>query len=281
MRILTQAGARHFCQSFSASATSSDIEVARHLKRLAPTRPLREGHQSYADLRDCLLRDAERFCFLAASNYASALRHLSAASSAWAVTGFYYSSFFSARALLAIHGGWIDGDKSWLEVTGAAPGSIELTLRRTRHPGLSGRDKSHRAFWTIFYGVAPQFQRYAPAQHAYSLSPVQNSPSWLSDNRNRLNYGSANSFELASDFLSRFNSANIASSLPGDVKVFRNVAKSMLENASAFRTASGLATDVHLAGFGNISEAVAELIRVERNPYLSRFAEEEIERFVA
>lgn len=281
MRILTQAGARHFCQSFGASPDSARIEVGKFTQGMNSGRATREGSKPYGDLRDCLLRDSERFIFLGASNFASGLQHMRAASAAWAVVGFYYSSFYSARALLAMNGGWADGEKAWIEVTGANPGSIELTYKRSRHPALGRNEKSHRAFWTIFYSACRSIQRYAPPQHSYALSPVQNSVSWLSDNRNRINYGAESALGLTEELLARFNPADVGNSLPGDVKVFRNIAKSMLANAAQFRTSNGLSTDIQIGGNATLTASIDGLVRSARPEALNDYAITEIETFAA
>lgn len=281
MRILTPSGARHFCQNFTSSASTSSVEVGRYLARFRSGRTFVEGTTEFENLRDCLLRDSERFSYHAAAAFASTLRSLQACSAPWACVGLYYTSFFAARALLSMHGGWVDGDRQWLEVTNINPGSIAITLRTSRHPGIPPRQGTHKAFWAVFYVACRQLQQHAVVQHSFALSPVQSSPTWLIDNRNRINYGSASAAKLVNEFTQRFNPADVARSLPGDVKVFKNVAESLLALVHQFRTAHGLATDASIGGEPDLTLAIDTQIRSNRPNEIDTYAANELLNFVA
>lgn len=281
MRILTPSGARHFCQNFSSSASTSSQEVGRYLSKFRSGRVFIEGTAEFNNLRDCLLRDSERFAFHAAAAFASTLRSLQASSAPWACVGLYYTSFFAARSILGMHGGWIDGDRQWLEATNISPGSISITLRTSRHPVIPPRQGSHKAFWSVFYFACRTLQPYAAAQNSFALSPVQSSNTWLIDNRNKINYGSARAARLVDEFYRRYNPANVTRSLPGDVKVFKNVAESLLALANQFRVAHGLATDIAICGAGDLTTAIDNQIRAGRDATLDAYAAQELLSFVA
>ncbi|WP_143006572.1 hypothetical protein [Aquimonas voraii] len=228
-----------------------------------------------------MLRDSERLAYHAAATFASTLRSLQASSAPWSCVGLYYTSFFAARSILGMHGGWVDGDKQWLEATNINPGSIEITLRTARHPAIQAKQGSHKAFWSVFYFACRPLHPHAAAQHSFALSPVQSSSTWLIDNRNRINYGSADASKLVDEFQRRYDPTNVAQSLPGDVKVFRNVAISLLALANQFRRAHGLATDAPPVGALNLDEAINNQIRANRDVALDAFSSAELMNFVA
>ena len=281
MRILTQSGARHFCQNFSASTNTPEIEVGTYLDRFRSGKTFAEGTPEFDDLRDCLLRDSERFAFLAAANFASTYRSLQACSAPWSVVGFYYTSFFAARSLLGMNGGWVDADRRWIDVTNLTPGSIELTYRRTKHTAIPNRHGTHKAFWAVFYHAARILHPYAAAQHAYALAPVQSSTSWLIDNRNKLNYGSAAAAKLVAEFLARFDAADVPNTLPGDLKVCRNIALSLLALVHQFRTSQGLTSDMNIGGAATLTDAIDLLVRQSRPPEIDTYCDTTLVGFAA
>lgn len=281
MRLLTPSGARNFCQSFSGSAITHGIEVGKHLDTFRTVRAFNEGSPDFDDLRDCLLRDAERQTFLAAANFATAHRGMQAGSTAWTLIGLYYSAYFSARAILAMHGGWVDANRRWLGLTNLTSGSLELTYSRSAHPSIPRGWGTHKAFWSVFYHAVPSLIAHAPAADSFALSPVQSSTTWLIDKRNEMNYNSATSIKATDEFLTRYNPASIPACLPGELKVYKNISSSLLALTSQFRTAHGLRSDIGIGGHATLGEAIDGLVRVEAPADLAAHCAQVIRQFAA
>ncbi len=137
MKIFTPPGASHFSGTFSRAAATVATDVKDYLDRVGGKKFFLEDSPEFAELRDCMIREAERYVFLSATTYAASLRALRASAVSWSVVGLYYSTFFAAKALLEMHGGWVDGPSRWLEASKSQPGSLELTFYKTDHPYLT------------------------------------------------------------------------------------------------------------------------------------------------
>lgn len=279
MRLFTPSGARYFCQAFGSDASTLNIDFGKHLLKFKAGKSFKEGTNEFNSLRDCLLRDAERQAFLAAGNFAQVHRGIQGSNAAWSVVGFYYSAYFAARSLLAMHGGWVDSNRAWLDLSDSKQGSIEFIVRKSAHPSIPSKWGTHKAFWTVFYHAAKSIQNYAVAPHSYALSPIQSSDTWLIDNRNRLNYEAAASVRLTNDFLNRFDPAQIPACLPGDLKVYRNVAESLLALVAQFRVANGLATDINVGLQGNLTASITNLVRAPGPITLQTYSTDAIANF--
>lgn len=281
MRLLTPSGARSFCQSFTGSPDTQDIDVGKHLDTFRTVRLFHEGTPEFEALRDCLLRDAERQTFLAAANFATAHRGLQAGSMSWTLVGLYYSAYFAARAILSMHGGWVDANRRWLGLTNLSPGSFEFTYSRSAHSAIPKGWGTHKAFWSVFYHAVPTLQAHAPVAHAFSLSPVQSSNTWLISNRNEMNYNSATSIKATNEFVARYDPTSIPACLPGDLKVYKNISSSLLAVVSHFRTSYGLQSDVQIGGHSNIGDAIEILLKRDAPPELIAYCRQTITEFAA
>jgi hypothetical protein len=191
----------------------------------------------------------------------------------------YYSSFFAAKALLAMHGGWFQRSKQWLEVANAQPGSLQMTLNKTGHPLLSGSPGSHRDFWVVFYSAVKPLNSYIPAAEAFAIQPVNSSATWLIDNRNKYNYCPSHAISLLTEFTARFDGSNMPGSFPGVLKVFSNIAGAMQKIVHDFRTTHLLASDIFSGDHADLSEAVNSLIRANRAVELDSYANNIIGNF--
>lgn len=281
MRLLTPSGARNFCQGFSASANTRDVDVGKYLDRFQRGRTFRERTRDFESLRDCLLRDAERQTFLAASNFANAHRGLQASSASWTLVGLYYTSYYAARAILAMHGGWVDANRRWLGLTDLTTDALEFTYYRSPHTAIPRKHGTHKAFWNVFYHAVSALEPYADVAHSYALSPVQSSATWLIDNRNKINYQPAMSMKLVSDFFSRYDPASIPAFFPGDLKVQLNVATSLLAITAQFRVSHGLRSDLNICGQPDLNAAIDQLIRLDTPNPIKNHCRTMIDQFSA
>lgn len=279
MNILTPSGAKHFCSGFSSAQTTALIDVRNYLGGRSKSFP--EGTPRFDELRDCLIRESERYAFLSAAAYAASWRIVRASAASWAIVGFYYSAFFAAKSLLGMHGGWIDGPNRWLEVTNGNPSSLELTFKKTTHPLLTtlASGSSHKAFWTVFYSALRPLGPYVPAHTAFALQPVHSSETWLIDNRNNFNYSPNQALRLLWDFLARFDAHSMPSCFPGDLKVFSNIAVAMQQIVHDFRVAHNLAGDVFAGNYTDLRDAVDQLIRADRETDLDTYSARQIGTF--
>lgn len=116
MNIFGVPEAKYYCSHFQQNAGKPAGSLSEYVGEVFKSvGSLREGTREYDGFRDCALREAERCLFLAISNYRRALDLMLPAASSWAQVTLYYSSYFAARALLGIFGGWI-GNKMIIEV---------------------------------------------------------------------------------------------------------------------------------------------------------------------
>lgn len=274
MRVFSPSSARHFCSGFSGHTASATSEVDTLLVNLGSPKVVKEGTGNYDALRDCILREAERSIFMAAAKRIAALRALSEATAAWTVVGLYYSCFFSARALLAMHGGVVLKNKRWLEVENSTPGKIELKINKTQHAAANtGKFGSHQYFWKVFYHAAQSIYPFAPATDAHALDPVSASETWLIDARNQYNYKTTDALALLSDFAVRFDATKVPGCFPGTIAVFSNVATALQSLTHYFRRDYGLQSDLLAGRFASIDDAVNHWIRAQVNPALSDHAD--------
>lgn len=281
MRLLTPSGARSFCQSFSGSPRTSDVDVAKYLDSFRSGKLFKEGTRDFEDLRDCLLRDAERQAFLAAGNFATVHRGLQAGVVGWSVVGLYYSSYFAARSLLSMHGGWVDANRRWVGLTDTTAGGLEFTYFKSAHPSIPRRLGTHKAFWSVFYHATTGLHAHADPAHAYALSPVQSSTTWLIDKRNEINYNAAAALKLTSSFTSRYDPGSIPTCFPGELKVYKNVANSLLALVAQFRIANGLSSDLSIGGTADLNAAITDLIRQNAPEDLRTHCQDAIAQFAA
>lgn len=273
MRILSPTDAKYFCAGFTGNASSATGELEPLLGSLKWPRVIREGTSDFAAVRDYLLREAERSMLLAAAKRLAAVRGLTEATVPWTVVGLYYSSFFSAKALLAMHGGCVL-KSAWLEIDDSTQGSMVLRISRKPHPAVAnGRFGSHQRFWKIFYQAAQSIYAFAPATDVHALDPVNSSETWLIDSRNQLNYKTTEAFTLINDFASGFDATNVPSCFPGIINVFSNIASAMQAVTHFFRTDYALSSDVLSARFASLDAAVSQLIRPLPDPSLVAHAQ--------
>lgn len=240
MNIFGVPQARYFCNNFQRTAgdptgSLSDF-VSVNLKGVVS---LKEGTQEFNGYRDCALREAERCLFFAISNYRRALDLMMPGASSWAHVTLYYGSYFAARALVGIFGGWI-GNKMVVEVAASQPGSQQLIINRKPQTTYGG---SHERFWDLFYGAIASLVPWVDPKVRFAITPVSNNVTWQSENRNHVNYDSFRACQLAASFQTNFNPAKFPASLPGCLSTQFSISEGLLLITTRFVRQFGLMTD--------------------------------------
>ncbi len=280
MQLLTPTSAKYFCGTFTGNAASSKLSIKEFLGKQPRTKRIyQEGTPSYSLLHDCILREADRSLFLSNSLYATALQGNRESNSWWGHVTLYYSAFFAARGLLAMHGGWINDKDYWLQVTNSTPGAITLEVNRTAHPQLTTQSakSTHKAFWKVFYWAVRSLHTHAPNNLAFALNPVQSRDSWLIDTRNELNYQPSKAFDSIEDFITGFNPTSIPNSLPKHWVVIHNTTSALIELAIKWKLNYNLSADVLINHFPTLNDASTAIIKFPRNSALDTYAHQRIQ----
>jgi hypothetical protein len=233
-----------------------------------------EGSPKFAELRDCILREAERMLFISNALSGNALVANKGASSPWTLVTLYYSAFLAAQGLLAMHGGYMVDRKIWVECKNTQGGSLALNIHRTLHPRLvhlSG-PSSHKAFWTLFYYAVRSLYTHASNQLAFALTPIQQSDTWLIDTRNKYNYQMPAAMQLLQDFERGYDGQRLPQSMPSQLVTVDNTAHALREIAADWRAAYSLQSDIVAATHPNLQDAVNDRIKAARDPALDAFS---------
>jgi len=232
--------ARHFCK-FSRRSGSCAGPLQQFVDTsLKGHTSIKEGTSAFDEYRDCFLRDTERCIFLSISLYRRSLDLMMPGSSSWAHVTLYYSSFYAARALLGLFGGWVNKyGKKYIEVSKAKPGLQELTIRAVS----STFGGSHQKFWELFYNSMPPLFPWVDSKFRFALEPVSGKSDWLIQNRNDVNYDTHTAFQLIRKFQVDFNKASFPGSLPGVLGTQYGITDGLLSILLPFANQFGIATD--------------------------------------
>lgn len=233
--------AHHFCKSFNARAGNCTGPIQQFVEAgLRGHASIKEGTPVFEDYRDCSLRDTERCIFLSMCLYRRSLDLMMPGSSSWAHVTLYYSSFYAARALLGLFGGWVNRNgKKYIEVSKARPGSQELAVRSA----VSTFGGSHQKFWELFYDSMAALIPWVDSKYRFAIQPVTGKPDWLISNRNDVNYDTHTAFQLIRKFQTDFDKSSFPGSLPGVLGTQYGVADGLLSILLQFAKQFGIATD--------------------------------------
>lgn len=246
MKPFTQSGAIHFVSSFGANVAVAGDSVNDFVLRTASgTTYFDEGTQKFNGLRDCLLRESERSLLMANTCYVRALEGLRDSSAYWSVVGLYYASFFSAKAILGIHGCWFDRPKSWIEVVDSNPASQRIAYRVSKYQNNAGLTGSHQIFWAAFYEAMNHLSGWLVSPAAIlAINPVNANVTWLIDTRNEINYEPLAAFEMMNAFQANFNPALVPSCFGGKLQTMLQVSQAFVLFSKEMAVSHGLITDV-------------------------------------
>ena len=246
MNVFSIRGAAYYCQNFQPVGNVLKESVEDFNRRQARNlRFLNEGSTLFEEYRACVLRDAERCLFLAASHYRRALDLMVPSSSHWALVTLYYGAWFAARALLGMFGCQVLSNHV-IEVGQSTPGN-QILERRGIGKGVNtftfSRNGSHQRFWEAFYATVPHIVQFSDPQYAHLLAPILSDEMWLIDQRNRINYKSFDSIDFRDSFEASFSEQLFPSSLPGELNSQYSVCEGLLFISERFASDLLLATD--------------------------------------
>jgi hypothetical protein len=249
MRILASKEAHHFVSEFSSSKNGSDESIKEYFKRNVPVKKnvpttivLHEGTAIFAEYRDCSLREVERLLFLAASNFRRSHDLMSASSASWAYVTLYYGCFFAAKALIGMFGVWIDSPY-FVEIQDGTPNSQILVCQHNKKYPNTNYVGTHRIFWDMFYKSVSPIIPLVPLQLQYALAPISSDITWLTDNRNSVNYDGYKSMQMGKDFANTFSENNFPNCLSGAIATQYKLLETLVEVVFKFATDFGLQTD--------------------------------------
>jgi len=251
--------ARHFCGAFANSRGQSEGEAEVFLRQFGIGRQISEGTSVFDEVRDCLLRDAERLLFLGLSNYRRAFDLLLPSACGWAQVTLYYSGYFAASALLAMFGArtyWRRPYPLAIQVDTGRPGSQVLKVVNTRP--MSTYRGSHQRFWDLFYASVSTLVPSIDPPLRIAVTPVSNNPTWLIEERNAVNYESRIWYQAMEDFQVSFRRSNLRSSLPGALSTQFEITEGLLRVSCGFGRTLGLTSDALM----NVLPEAARSVRI-------------------
>lgn len=248
MRPFTQIGARHFVSNFSANANVSGDSVSDFLDTLPRAGVvLSEGTPRYEQLKDCLLRETERSLLLSNNSYARALDGLRECSVHWSMIGFYYAAFFSLKAVLGMHGCWMERPKRWIEVVDANPGAQKISYKTVLYTNNGGQSGSHQITWVAYYEAMNHLSAWLTSAHAMlAITPINANKTWMIDTRNDVNYDPLIAFQMMSAFQNSFDPENLPNCFGGKLQTMFQVAQAFVGFSKEMAMNLGLQTDVCL-----------------------------------
>ena len=277
-RIFSIPEARYFCSSFSSSKGLSESSLVNINDVLfkSQNRPIiQETNSDFISLRDCYLRDIERLLFFSMSQYRRCLDLMIASASPWALVTSYYGTFYAAKAILQMFGCVV----FYKEIIDVDKGNIGNQALERRLFGNSNRNisttfkGSHQRFWDVFYDAVIPLRNLISPKLSPALSPISFSRTWLSDNRNEINYDTCNSLNEVNIFISNFNSGSFPNCLSGSLSTQFRVMELMIEVAFYFSKFFNISTDALNTLQNNnpaLSTKIIDFIYKEKTPRLIR-----------
>jgi hypothetical protein len=266
-------GHSQFCQPNAVAVAGVTRQSLKAFYGALPPRTtaLVEGTQSFKIHQVSLLSAAEHWLLFAAAQYRRAVDMLVPASVPWAQVTLYYSSFYSANAILAMCGGLIvslpSGGSRMVDVLDGTRGAFRLNVHR-RFQSPSGASGSHRLFWDIFYDAVPYIRPSIPAEHHDALTPVNANFSWQIDERNSINYDTHAAWDAAENFHKSFNPAKFIR-LNGTLRLQFETAERLIKAALWLAKELGVASDAYASiGATGSNAQVRKKLASQRTPNL-------------
>ena len=117
----------------------------------------------------------------------------------WVHVTLYYASFFSANAILAMHGAWVSSVKNKTIIVDVEAGTpqnqrLKVTCGKSA-TSPNGANGSHRIFWDHYYSATPSLAAWVPRKLAAAFQPVNGTYHWQIDARNDVNYDMYHAWE--------------------------------------------------------------------------------------
>lgn len=278
MQIFKISEAKYFCTSFSNTTGFSERSIKEffnhNIRNNRTNFILNENTSIFKEYRDCALREIERNLYFAFSHYRRTLDLMISSSSSWGYVTIYYACFFCARALLGLFGCYIF-DRYVIDVKN---GNIGQQVLRVKKIGNKANEEfttyngSHQKFWDLFYNAFNPFRPMVTPEQRISLSPINNDPAWLINQRNEVNYDTWYALSLSKDFLNSFNKQNFPNSLPGVLRTGYGVLESLIDLTSTYEKQFKINSQAiySLKNIKNFKKNIKELIYKPKAPALVR-----------
>jgi len=194
------------------------------------------------EYRDCLLREVDRSLFFSASHYRRSLDLMTISASPWAHVTLYYCSYFAARALIGMFGGWIEAPNMRIEPTAGTPGAQQFLVTRNLK-SLSTFKGPHRMFWDFYYAAMASLAPWIPPNLSIAITPVSSNPVWQIEMRNSINYDTDVACELSAAFGRSKVLSGFPGALPGVLSTQFKVSQAAVELAFWFAKDFRIRTD--------------------------------------
>ena len=246
MRLLDLPQAKHFCSPPGPvrAATGRVSLPAFHHGLPTHVVVMAEGTTPFQIQQVNVIDSVERWLAFALANFRRSVEMLVPISAPWAHVTLYYSSFFSANAILGMFGGWIGHTEKGIravDVESASLGTQSLRVHR-RLKAPSGATGSHRVFWDVFYHSTATIAAWAPASLASALSPVNGDYAWQIAERNCVNYDMLHAWVASTAFHTSLRPAKL-NSLSGPLQLQLETTQTLLQLALHLRRHSVRAND--------------------------------------
>ncbi|HVT37660.1 MAG TPA: hypothetical protein VHE78_01325 [Gemmatimonadaceae bacterium] len=240
MRLFDLPQAKYFCAPSDATLARVGRQALSSF-HATPTRGsslLEEGTTAFQVHQVNVVESVDRWLVYALAHYRRAVDMLVPVSAPWAQVTLYYSSFFSANAILGMFGGWMGhtslGNRL-VDVERGAIGNQALRIqRRFRSP--TGGAGSHTMFWAVFYDATAQIAAWAPPEFKDALDPVNQDSAWQIAERNNVNYDMFHAWVASKQMHATLNPAKLET-LSGSLRLQLEAAERLLGLALHFAKA--------------------------------------------
>lgn len=246
MKIFDVNQAKSYCSQYSAGRGNCQGSLRTYFRsELKNINLLREGTTKFNEYRDCVLRNVERFLFLAASNYKTSHELMRICSASWSHVTLYYASYFSASAILGMFGAYIETPYILVKVRNGDVGSQELEILRNKAvKSQTTYGGNHQMFWDFFYRAVRSLHAWIQEPELLlAIKPISSDPCWQINNRNEINYDSFKALDLSREFSANFNLGRFPSNLPGILNTQFTITESLVLLAFKYARDFGVSTD--------------------------------------
>jgi len=236
---------------------------------LTKNKPITEPSGLYEEYRGRAVREADRYLFLAVSNYRRALDLLTPSSAYWSWITLYYGAYYAASAILGFLGVNIEERYVLIDVLETNPNHQEVVVRKyPKHGPTLLKAGGHRMFWDFYYTFSKSIENEVPP----SLRPFVNptgTRDWQTNSRNHQNYDSFTAFETCGDFRRGFRRDRFPTCLSADFLSQHNLTKGTIDLGLHLAHELKVTTDVVdvLHPTGDRKEKYEVAIRGVRSPF--------------
>jgi hypothetical protein len=272
VRLFDPAHAQHFCSTPVVVGSGVHQSLRTLHGGLTAQSFLDEGTAAFDLHRANLLAASERWMLYSTSLYRRSIEMLVPVSAPWAHVTLYYASFFSANAILAMHGGWVSSVKNkttLVDVERGTPTSQRLKIHRGKSAtSPNGASGSHRIFWDHYYGATPNLTAWVPTNLTGAFQPVNGTYSWQTDARNEINYDMHCAWESSKQLRATFRTTKLKS-VSGPLALQLEACELLTRTAKHFAARYGLeGNSLGNCGFNGDRTSIIRGLAKQRPPAL-------------